>query len=146
MLQVSKIFGVGLPTILHIQISQKRPSWPSLLPCHSCMNLYLCVWSTKQQFHMAQPKNNIKFENIFSKNVKTLSITQMGHIPILNKKWVGKVCAFSTWRNMSMKGIIPTFYTYLLLVQKDFSLFGFPSSWWAWIIHPLLSCSVSPGF
>ena len=51
---------------------------------------------------MVHPKNNIKFEIIFSKNISvTLWITQMDHIPILNNKWAGKVCAFFIWKSKS---------------------------------------------
>ena len=51
---------------------------------------------------MVHPKNSIKFEIILSENVSvTLWITQMDHIPILNNKWAGKVCAFSIWKSKS---------------------------------------------
>ena len=73
---------------------------------------------------MAHPKNNIKFETIFSKNVSvTLSITQMDHLPILNNTWAGKVCAFPYGKaNLMLSHVFATPWTEARLVplHRDF--------------------------
>lgn len=62
---------------------------------------------------------------IFSKNVIiTLSIPQIGQNSILNNKWAGKVCAFSTWKGILMKDVIPESHTYPYLALPELDELG----------------------